>query len=139
MAIRVALLILVTGAFVALWSGDQPQAIASIPPVKSIQDIRQITPSPVGEPLSRSPINASDVVPLPEGITAGTYLIADRFGRTQIRQVAPNEISRRAKRRKTVAKDHYAVESNGARWHFVRIETANPEQTAGQTGSAPRR
>jgi hypothetical protein len=142
MAIRVALLILVTGAFAALWSGDHPEQLAAAGPrVKKADDIRPMTPQHTREHLSRVPAERADrsrgtvcvslsTVPLPAGIPAGTYLVADRTGKTQIRVVGLNDTM--AGIRGDTTTDHYSIELNGARWHFIRINPKPEDRTASQ-------
>ena len=138
MAIRVALLILVTGAFAALWSGDHPDQISAVSvPVKSTEPIRDLSPGSKSEPLARTTagkIDASllvmspNIAPLPEGITAGTYLVADQMGRTQIQIVRPDDVKTVSPAAGTVM-NHYSIERLGSRWHFIRIESGHSPQT----------
>lgn len=139
MAIRVALLILVTGAFVALWSGDQPQsAAASVRPMNGIKENRPVSPQRPAESLSRSDRSSQRRTPLPKGIASGTYLVADRSGHTRIRVVTPEDIAHRSAA-EVEMKDYYSVESDGIRWHFVRLESTIDEQTAGRPDQLRRR
>ncbi|MEI8018536.1 MAG: hypothetical protein WCH39_10090 [Schlesneria sp.] len=128
MAARVALLILVTGLFAALWSGDHPDQSAQVrrPSKQEIRLDYEREPSS-NQSLSRS--QSELAAPLPEGITAGTYLVADRFGGTRIRIVLKGEVgSVFASEEKLV--NHYSVESRRGRWHYVRIEPSSGEQAA---------
>ena len=120
MAIRVALLIIVTGIFVALWSGDRPDPVTEAVPSKQNEEYRQSTPHD-GGPISR--------VPLPQGIVAGTYLVADQSGRTQIRVVG--NIQNGTLNSENIS-NHYSVEKNGARWHFIRLDTREMGRIAKQ-------
>ena len=129
MAARVALLILVTGLFAALWSGDHPDQLTQVrQPSKQIfrQDYDR-------ETISNQSLSSSHVVtPLPEGISAGTYLVADRFGATRIRVVSTNDVGPVAGNSVSEPKSHYSVESRLGRWHYIRIE-----QGAGDQAAAP--
>ncbi len=130
MAARVALLILVTGLFAALWSGDRPDQLPQVrQPSKQIfrQDYDR-------EPILNQSLSGRPVVtPLPIGISAGTYLVADQFGGTRIRVVLRNDISPVADASETESKSHYSVESPHGRWHYIRIESA----TAGNQAAVP--
>ena len=151
MAIRVALLILVTGAFAALWSGDHPgQIAAAIQPVMDVDQFRQITPPQTPETFSGLPVeraagsrvatNSSlTSIPLPYGITVGTYLVADRFGQTQVRVVGTNDVMPGAASSISELKNSYSIESKGNRWHFIRIESKQEHRTAILAPSAIRR
>ena len=146
MAARVTLLILVTGAFAAMWSGDHPQAIKPAKPVQTKWDFRQDvlpnrrqeTPTDI-HPQTRRIIREGAMLalgtptkaPLPVGIVAGTYLVADQFGRTEIRVIHPQEVPHRVKiDHAPAASQHYMVEVHSARWHFIRIEASRDPQTA---------
>lgn len=146
MAARVTLLILVTGAFAAMWSGDHPQEIKPTKPAQTKSDFRQDalpnrrqeTPTDV-HPQARRLIREGALLalgtpteaPLPVGIVAGTYLVADQFGRTEIRVIHPQEVPNRVKiNRAPAASQHYMVEVHSARWHFIRIEASRDPQTA---------
>jgi len=144
MAARVTLLILVTGAFAAMWSGDHPDVMKPVKPAPMKRDSRQDalphrrqeTPTDA-YPQARRPnregtmlaVEIRNVAPLPTGIVAGTYLIADQFGRTEIRVIHPREVA-------PVTIDHagpsshYFVEAHSARWHFIRIEASRDPLTA---------
>ena len=129
MAARVALLILVTGLFAALWSGDHPDRLASAqrPPKQEIRLDYDREPSP-SQSLS-SPVSQI-APPLPDGIAEGTYLVADRFGGTRIRVVPKGEAGSLVEvpGRKLIS--HYSVESNQGRWHYIRIEPTAGDQAA---------
>ena len=129
MAARVALLILVTGLFAALWSGDHPEQMASTQrPVK--QKIRldyDREPSTTQTlSLSSNPVPA----PLPDGITAGKYLVADRFGGTHIRVVSTGDVGSVADVPGRDIVTHYSVESHKGRWHYIRIEPTARDQAS---------
>ncbi len=144
MAARVTLLILVTGAFAAMWSGDHPDVIkpAKSAPMKrnSRQDAlpnrREETPThadPQARRLNRDgkllAVESGISAPLPRGIVAGTYLVADQFGRTEIRVIHPQEVAS-VKIDHAGPSSHYLVEAHSARWHFIRLEASRDPQTA---------
>ena len=127
MAARVALLILVTGLFAALWSGDHPDQSAQVRR-PSKQEIRLDYDR---EPSSNQSLSLSQsefAAPLPEGITAGTYLVADRFGGTRIRVVLNGEVGSVVAIPEQKLVNHYSVESRRGRWHYVRIEPYSEDQ-----------
>jgi hypothetical protein len=129
MAIRVALLILVTGAFVALWSGDHPERTARGNSPRSIRrEIRPLSPTPNHDSLSRvnttgaHPVQLTTAanlgsVPLPDGIAAGTYLIVDQLGRTQLRVIATSDSANHPEQQNV-----YSTSFGGTRIHFIRVE-----------------
>lgn len=143
MAMRVALLILVTGVFAALWAGDHPARLAGkVHPARNADESRPVSPQRSSESLTRYPseLNYStgsillatsnlSSVPLPEGITAGTYLVADQTGRTQVRVIRTDD---RDASDKSVA-NHYSIELSGARWHFIRIDPTLNDRIAAET------
>jgi hypothetical protein len=126
MAIRVALLILVTGVFAALWSGDNPDQVAAARSSRKSNENRQLTPQRDSGLIS--------VVPLPQGISAGTYLVADQSGRTLIRVVGLSD-NQSGSTRSEIESNHYSVARNGARWHFIRIETSGIGRIANERAS----
>jgi len=137
MAARVALLIIVTGVFAALWSGDHPDRLAAVerPATEAISsrraaksqrvhNIRRMLDelSPTTDPASLPALNISIGVPLPESIAAGRYLISDQFGRTQFRIVTPEQAVENSHCRRIEIADHYSVTSGNLHWHYLKIE-----------------
>lgn len=146
MAVRIALLILVTGSFASLWSNDQPDQIAeshrSSQTIESPEDRGYDDPVPdlVAEPVpaaqefaaatSSRPDVRVLMIPLPENITEGRYLIADRFGRSVIRTVSPEDVIQHALPQRAKIADHYDVTIGTARWHYIRLDSSVPTQLA---------
>jgi hypothetical protein len=144
MAVRVALLILTTGTFAALWSGDHPdQLVGANQPIHRLDNQRNLLPKQriqapeidrgqqPGYEIPQSASNEFSHAPqLPEDISSGTYLVADRFGRTTIQTVLPEHATRNGKANSTAIKNHYSVEVGKARWHFIRLDDHNIDQTA---------
>ncbi len=129
MAARVALLILVTGLFAALWSGDHPDQLTQVRR-PSKQEIRLDYDREPSSNQSLSLSSSEFAAPLPEGITEGRYLVADRFGGTRIRVVSNGEVGSVVAVPGQKMVDHYSVESRQGRWHFVRIEATSADQAA---------
>ncbi len=127
MASRVALLILVTGLFAAIWSGDHPDQLAKVRQ-PSKQKIRLDYDREPSANLSISLSGQSFSAPLPKGIAAGTYLVADRFGGTRIRVVSRGDIESIAHVPGPEFSNHYSVESRHGRWHYIRIEPNAADQ-----------
>ena len=136
-AVRVALLILVTGTFACLWSGDHAERFAVVNRPASLLIGRSGTPRRTGAGDLRTSFNPptllstqtlqsstsrSTKVPLPRGIAAGTYLVADQFGQTEVRTVTLQEIFPDNKFQNQVTENTYTVEIGTARWHFIRLE-----------------
>ena len=147
MAVRVALLLLITGMFAALWSGDSPDQMASVDrPPSILVGKREVAPqrNPQRPLLSQnenkllavrlSPLSNAHqrATPLPQEIAAGTYLVADQFGRTEIRVVSLHESFPNAESPGNEAKDHYKVEIGNARWHYIRLNQNLPDRMAVQ-------
>ena len=137
MALRVALLTLVTCTFAVAWSGDCPDPLAVADhPTKSKAVRDNDLPSrhsaePPTVPLShRGSRYPGNMAPLPSGIVSGTYLVADQFGRTVTRIVSTDEADSVAKRPNYPAEDHYALTVNGSRWHFIRIDPPSTDKMA---------
>ncbi len=124
MAVRVALLILVTGLFAALWSGDHPDQMANVEHSKKANP--QERPSNGVRPSYEVPPSTTDArpihfPPLPAEISPGTYLVADQFGKTEVRVIASSQKSDQQIGAKHPARNHYTVETKTARWHYIRI------------------
>ena len=145
MAARVTLLILVTAAFAAMWSGDHPDVIkpAKMAPMKrdsqqdGLPNRRQETPTdadPQARRLNREgkllAVEPRMKAPLPTEIVAGTYLVADQFGRTEIRVIPAQAVPIGVTIEHAAPNQHYMVEVHSARWHFIRIEASRDPQTA---------
>ena len=129
MAARVALLLLVTGLFAALWSGDHPDQLAQ-GRRPSKQEIRLDYDR---EPVTNQVISLSGtqiVAPLPQGIAAGTYLVADQLGGTRIRVVSKGEVGSVIEVPGQKIVNHYSVETRHGRWHYIRIEQSASGQAA---------
>lgn len=131
MATRVALLTLVTGTFTALWSGDHPERLAAADLPQTGHLVQARTPLPghrrraarTTRPVtSRNLAAEAPSVPLPEGIVAGTYLVTDQAGRTQVKLVAAQDQSGFERCHLAKPEDHYVVERDGRRWHYIRLE-----------------
>ena len=124
--VRVALLIITTGLFAALWSGDQSEQIASVGrPVRVIVAHRQATPLPV---KSEGSVGAM-AAPLPARIVAGTYLVSDQWGRTHVRVLSARDVSKAKGIRHPQVSSHYMVERGAHRWHYIRIERPSLDLT----------
>ena len=145
MAARVALLILATGMFAALWSGDHPDQLATIDrPAKILVGQRtndrgtraldvQRSAGESGWNRNSSMPGSNDrrmYAPFPEGISAGTFLVVDHVGRTQVRVVSDHDAVLDGKSRRPIVADHYSVEVGGMRWHYIRIESNLPDQNS---------
>ena|GEM_PF-2415142 len=145
MAVRVALLILVTGTFTALWSGDHPEQMAAVDrPVKvlvgrrkSPQEKRHFESPTTSVGSGRITVSTASPLdqefaqaPLPEGISAGTYLVADRFARTGIRVVTEWEANSHGRHVNRVAAEHYSVIVGKACWHYIRVGEINSDRIA---------
>lgn len=140
MAMRVALLILVTGVFAALWAGDHPERVAAKTlPSGKVDESRPVSPQRTSDTLTRYPSepkhsaghsillatsNLSNI-PLPAGISAGTYLVADQTGRTQVRVIRADDNNGSES-----ISNHYTIEMSGARWHFIRIDPSLNDRIA---------
>jgi hypothetical protein len=150
MAVRVALLILVTGTFTTLWSGDHPERMASVDrPSKVRIGNRKFSQDNGPREVSQTRTGVESVLseafwqpeislpkaPLPEGIQAGTYLVVDQFGGTGTRVVSAEELTLRDQSTTKFAVDHYSVVVGNARWHYIRIDGAIAERTANLSGS----
>lgn len=135
MASRIALLILAIGSFAVLWSGDHADRIAAVDrPAKVLvgSSDRRSRIDAAGKAARENPVQVASsqpesthqqmIAPLPHGITAGTYMVVNQYGRTYI-QVVSREDSRSAGssggRR---SQDHFAVESANILWHYIRIQ-----------------
>ncbi len=129
MAARVALLILVTGLFAAIWSGDHPDQLAQARR-QSKQEIRFDYDRESGTNQSISSSGSQFAAPLPEGISAGTYLVADRLGSTRIRVVTKGDVGAMVAVPSEKRVNHYSVESRDGRWHYIRIESSSSDQAA---------
>ncbi len=137
MALRVALLTLVTCTFAVAWSGDcpDPLAVADHPTkAKAVRD-KDLPSRHSAEPLMvplthRGSRYIGNEIPLPSGIVSGTYLVADQFGRTVTRIVSADEAGSVATKPNHPAEDHYALTANGSRWHFIRINPPSTDQMA---------
>ncbi len=147
MVSRVTLLLLVTGLFAGMWSGDRAgersaderllarKAASSV--VAGQPGGRQTAVRPVTPHRSERSLSS---IPLPQGITAGTYLIVDGRGRTETRVVRAAEafpVDKVTSGEVTghVASDQYTVRVGRDRWHFIRLEESS-ESLAGRRTSS---
>jgi hypothetical protein len=130
-ASRITLLILMSGAFAAVWSGDHPDEPTNAARFLSHIDHQNATgtliklrcDSCVSPPaLSHQNQKRFSSVPLLPTITAGTYLVSDCHGRTEIRTVSLLESSNTEHVGKFVKTDHYVVRRGNLRLHFIRID-----------------
>lgn len=130
MASRVTLLLLVTGLFAAMWSGDRADERTtaqllltrrtSPPTANQRSGARPI--STAARPVSRYRGEQSlQTVPLPSGIAVGTYLVVDATGRNEARVVTAADAFPNGVISGHVAKDEYTMRSGPERWHFIRL------------------
>lgn len=123
---RVALLMLTTGLFAALWSGDQSEQTAAAERTVKMNVSRRISDQMPFETIGHIRQRRA---PLPSGIAAGTYLVADQTGQTQIRVVSESETEFTGTNRAASASNHYQVETKTQRWHYIRIVTPDANLT----------
>ena len=135
MASRVTLLLLVTGLFAAMWSGDRADERTTA----QLLLTRRTSPPTANQRSGARPISTAarsvvlhrgeqslQSVPLPAGIAVGTYLVVDATGRSETRIVSAAEAFPNGVISGHVARDEYTVRSGAARWHFIRLsESAN--------------
>lgn len=144
MASRVTLLLLVTGLFAGMWSGDRADersaserllarkaASSSVTVSTSKPAQPSVHPTQTAvRPVTRHRGERSLLsIPLPQGIAAGTYLIVDGHGRTETRVVSATEAFPSGQIAGHVAADQYTVRAGRDRWHFIRLEQS-AESTA---------
>lgn len=142
MAVRVLLLIVVTGLFATVWSSDRPETVthrlaSEIRPLpdrpSSIEnDQRSLIVAEVGRAVSVSAEFDVSVVLLPELISSGTYRVVDAQGRVAWMSIPVDNNPERAA---TEPQPIYSTESTIGRWYFVRVDAAPvialpPEATA---------
>ena len=145
MASRVTLLLLVTGLFAGMWSGDRADerfanerllarkaASSSVALQPSVRPI-QTAVRPVARHRGERSLSS---IPLPQGIAAGTYLIVDGRGRTETRVVSASEVFpsdevTSGEVTGHAAPDQYTVRIGHDRWHFIRLEESS-ESLAGR-------
>ena len=144
MAVRVALLILVTGTFTALWSGDHPNRIAAVDRASKVLIGSRTSNGAQRKPVvvrssgrtamqlrsESSTANEMLAAPVPEGICAGTYLIVDQFGRTETRTILEQEASPGTTTVGKMVSNHYSVVVGNTRWHFIRIDQVSSDKLA---------
>ena len=135
MASRVTLLLLVTGLFAAMWSGDRADERTTA----QLLLTRRTAPPSANQRSGARPISTAarsvalhrgeqslQSVPLPTGIAVGTYLVVDATGRSETRIVTAAEAFPNDVISGHVARDEYTVRNGSSRWHFIRLsETAN--------------
>jgi len=123
---RVALLILTTGLFAALWSGDESEQMASVGrPAKRVV-VRRDVPRTTVSPDGTSRLMAA---PLPLNIVEGRYLISDQWGRTWIRRISVRDGGLASGSGDPLVGHHYMVERGSHRWHYIRIERPSRDLT----------
>lgn len=142
MAVRILLLVAVTGLFATAWSSDHPEAVTRrlasdsrpLPdrpsPIENAQ--RTLVVAEVGRAVSVSAEFDVSVVLLPELISPGTYRVVDAQGRVAWMSIPVDNNPERAA---TEPQPLYSTESANGRWYFVRVEAAPviaslPEATA---------
>lgn len=145
MAVRVLLLITVTGLFATAWSSDHPEASARrlasetrpLPerPSGVENDQRSLVVAEVGRAVSVSAEFDVSVVLLPELISSGTYRVVDAQGRVAWMSIPVDNNPERAA---TEPQPIYSTESAIGRWYFVRVEAA-PVIASPQEATAVRR
>lgn len=137
MATRVSLLLLVTGLFAGMWSADGPDTRSAAQQQlarrgSSPRAMQLITARPsnrlLGLPVVPTP---AKVIPLPKGITAGTYLIVDQHGRSE-RMTIDSKPSRSGR-----PSDQYLVRQGSNRWHFIRLQSPVEPRVAASGLPAP--
>ncbi|MCA9011389.1 MAG: hypothetical protein KDB01_16670 [Planctomycetaceae bacterium] len=121
---RVFLLILVTGAFMAVWDADRPTTTSSVAKMQSHQP--SLTPTS----------DAVPVIPLPTGLQAGTWQVFNHDGDTFRITVEGRTTSVRRTPPSQVEDEQICVvtASDGIRWCFVK----NPIATALDNVDSPR-
>jgi hypothetical protein len=130
MASRVTLLLLVTGLFAGMWSGDRAdeRSAAERPLARQAASARvalqpgERPPTAVRSVTRQRTERSLSSIPLPQGIAAGTYLIVDGRGRTETRVVSAAEAFSGGRIVGHVAADQYTVRVGRDRWHFIRLE-----------------
>lgn len=139
MASRVTLLLLVTGLFAGMWSGDGRENNAAREPLLAHQGAAQAmnsrTTARPGAVAIRSSLRGREEwsaasIPLPRGIAAGTYLVVDGHGRTETRLVTAAEAFPNGRIERHVAADQYAIRLGSDRWHFIRLDDAAETRAA---------
>lgn len=142
MAVRILLLIAVTGLFATAWSSDRPEAAnrrltAEIRPLPerpaSVENERgSLIVAEVGRAVSVSAeLDVSIVVP-PELIAPGTYRVVDAQGRVGWMSIPVNNSPEHAG---VEPQPIYSHETANGQWYFIRVEAAPviaspPEATA---------
>lgn len=124
---RVSLLLLVTVLFAGMWSGDrldgrktaqvQLTRRASTPRFSPDQPSARAPRARMVSLVSR---RTPAVIPLPDGIAAGDYLVVDQNGMTQ--RVTVKAIP--GATGNLIPIEQYMVRQGNARWHFIRLESS---------------
>lgn len=131
MAVRLLLLLAMTGMFATAWSFDRPEAAfqrraaaVHVLPVRPVLDDsadRSLKVVEVGQAVSVSTeLNLEQVV-IPELIAPGTYRVIDAAGRVGWMSMPADNNPERAA---CEPQPFYSTESAVGRWYFVRIESA---------------
>ena len=147
MASRVTLLLLVTGLFAGMWSGDRadersanarPLARKAASPAVTAPPSVRANQTAVRQVARHRGERSLTSIPLPPGIAAGTYLIVDGRGRTETRVVTATEAFPSGQIAGHVAADQYTVRAGRDRWHFIRLEASAESLTTRRTLSLSR-
>lgn len=131
MAVRVLLLLVVTGLFASAWNSDRPATasprlaadIRQLPERPSVTDVvhGMLVVAEVGRAVSVSAEFDVAVVMLPELISAGTYRVVDAQGRVAWMSIPEDNNPERAA---TEPQPIYSTESASGHWYFIRVEAA---------------
>ena len=138
---RLLLLVVATGAFVRVWSANdqsrsrpvmrtQSQAAVACPPnPKPVASGTAAMHQPVSATVSVAVTDeeawtvADCPIPLPAGITAGSYRVVDDTGRVARLEVAAALGSVADASRREVSADFHLTSIGGRRWYFIRLQT----------------
>lgn len=131
MAVRLLLLLAMTGMFATAWSFDRPEAafqrraaavhVLPVRPVVDDSTDRSLTVVEVGQAVSASTELDPEQVVIPELIAPGTYRVVDAAGRVGWMSMPDDNNPERAA---CEAQPFYTSESEAGRWYFVRVEAA---------------
>lgn len=139
MASRVTLLLLVTGMFAGMWSGDRVEEQAAAELLLARRSAAPATNSRTAACPAAVAIRSSmrgrgewsaAAIPLPPGIAVGTYLVVDGKGQTETRVVTTAAAFPSGQIERHVARDQYTVRLGRDRWHFIRLDEADDSRTA---------
>lgn len=134
MAGRVTILLLMSGLFAAMWSGDQSHAGAQKettvagrrvspadwrPRTKIVEARAVRLVSRLREERSLSSI------PLPARIAEGTYLVVDVHGRSEVRVVSAMDATLSGHGKGQPIANQLTYSHGADRWHFIRLEVGS--------------